>query len=103
MLPLSGIKVIDLGSVLILHTHPAIAEVAVVAMPHERLGETPCAFAVLNKGGSLTIQEVQTFLEDTRLAKQKFPEKLFLLASMPKTASGKIQKHVLRAACKTDT
>ena len=87
----------------ILHTHPAIAEVAVVAMPHERLGETPCAFAVLNKGGSLTIQEVQTFLEDTRLAKQKFPEKLFLLASMPKTASGKIQKHVLRARCKTDT
>ncbi|MFC4295933.1 AMP-binding protein [Novosphingobium tardum] len=87
----------------ILHTHPAIAEVAVVAMPHERLGETPCAFAVLNKGGSLTIQEVQTFLEDTRLAKQKFPENLFLLASMPKTASGKIQKHVLRARCKTDT
>lgn len=87
----------------ILHTHPAIAEAAIVAMPHERLGETPCAFIVLNNGGSLTIQDVQNFLEDTKLAKQKFPEKLSLLASMPKTASGKIQKHVLRARCKTDT
>lgn len=87
----------------ILHAHPAIAEVAVVAMPHERLGETPCAFVVLSKGGGLTLQEVQDFLEESKLARQKFPEKLFLLASMPKTASGKIQKHVLRARCKTDT
>ncbi|MDP3673491.1 MAG: AMP-binding protein [Novosphingobium sp.] len=87
----------------ILHTHSAIAEVAVVAMPHERLGETPCAFVVLNNGDSLTIQEVQNFLEEAKLAKQKFPEKLFLLDSMPKTASNKIQKHVLRTLCSTGT
>lgn len=87
----------------ILHTHPAIAEVAVVGKPHERLGETPCAFVVLNDGDSLTIQDVHNFLEDTKLAKQKFPEKLFVLDSMPKTASGKIQKHVLKARCASDT
>ncbi|RQW39373.1 cyclohexanecarboxylate-CoA ligase [Novosphingobium sp. LASN5T] len=86
----------------ILHTHPAIAEVAVVAMPHERMGETPCAFVVLSKGGGLTIQEVHDFLEESKLAKQKFPEKLILLDSMPTTASGKVLKHVLRAQCGAD-
>jgi len=86
----------------ILQTHPAIAEVAVVAMPHKRMGETPCAFVVLNKGDGLTLEEIQHFLEKTKLAKQKFPEKLFLLDSMPTTASGKVLKHVLRAQCSAD-
>jgi acyl-CoA synthetase (AMP-forming)/AMP-acid ligase II len=86
----------------ILHTHPSIAEVAVVAMPHVRMGETPCAFVVLNKGGRLTIQQIREFLDVSKLAKQKFPEKLFILDRMPKTASGKVQKHILRAKCSAD-
>lgn len=86
----------------ILHTHPAISEVAVVAMPHERMGETPCAFVVLSKGGGLTIQQIREFLDVSKLAKQKFPEKLFILDRMPKTASGKVQKHILRAKCSAD-
>ena len=63
---------------------------------------SPCAFVVLSKRGALTIQELQNFLEESKLAKQKFPEKLFLLDSMPTTPSGKVQKHVLRARCVAD-
>ncbi len=86
----------------ILHAHPAVAEVAVVAMPHERMGETPCAFVVLENDDALSLEEIQDFLEESKLAKQKFPEKLYLVDRMPKTASGKILKHVLRAQCRAD-
>ncbi|WP_353191839.1 AMP-binding protein [Pandoraea pnomenusa] len=80
----------------ILHTHPAIAEAAVVAMPHARLGETPCAWVVLREGTSLTFETLIEWLETARLARQKLPERLFVVEAMPKTPSGKILKHVLR-------
>lgn len=83
----------------VLHNHPAIAEAAVVAMPDERLGETPVAYVVLRKGKSVAFEELKAFLEEAKLARQKFPERLFILAEMPRTASGKILKHVLRAQC----
>ena len=41
------------------------------------------------------------FLEEARLARQKIPERLFVIAEMPRTASGKVLKHVLRARCKS--
>lgn len=78
-----------------LHRHPAIHEAAVVAMPHERLGETCCAYLVAD-GSELDVSALSTFLTTQGLARQKHPEKLVFLKEMPRTASGKIQKYVLR-------
>lgn len=81
----------------VLYSHPAILEVAVVSMPHQRLGEGVCAFVVLVKGMQLGgLEELRPFLEECRLAKQKWPERLEVVDELPKTASGKIRKDVLR-------
>lgn len=80
----------------LLHAHPDVLEAAVVAMPHTRLGETPCAYVVLKPGGSMDLAQMRAYLDAQRLARQKFPEQLFVIDAMPKTASGKILKHVLR-------
>lgn len=85
----------------ILHAHPAIAEAAVVAMPHERMGETPVAYVVFKEGKAVDFEGMKSFLEEARLARQKFPERLFVLEQMPRTASGKVLKHVLRARCRS--
>ncbi|MBC7284787.1 MAG: AMP-binding protein, partial [Hoeflea sp.] len=78
----------------VLYRHPAVAEAAVVAMPHLRMGETPAAFVVLRPGTTLTFEEMTAFLEEARLARQKIPERLFTIDQMPQTASGKVLKHV---------
>ncbi|MGM9486903.1 AMP-binding protein [Ideonella sp. YS5] len=80
----------------ILHRHPAIAEAAVVAMPHERLGETVCAYAVLRPGAALSFDQVLACMADAGVAKQKYPERLVLVPSLPRTASGKVRKDQLR-------
>ncbi|MSQ60777.1 MAG: cyclohexanecarboxylate-CoA ligase [Betaproteobacteria bacterium] len=84
----------------VLHTHPAIREAAVVAMPHERLGEGVCAFVMLkgNQGWSqgVDVAGLAQFLERAGLAKQKFPERVEVVADLPRTASGKVQKNILR-------
>jgi acyl-CoA synthetase (AMP-forming)/AMP-acid ligase II len=81
----------------VLHTHPAVAEAALVAMPHPRLGETPCAYIVLREGHRTTLEELKEFLEQARMARQKHPERLIVLEELPKTATGKVLKHMLRA------
>lgn len=81
----------------VLFSHPAIREAAAVAMPHPRLGEGVCAYVVLkNEGGSLTLEELKPFLEKSGLAKQKWPERVEVVNELPKTASGKVRKDVLR-------
>jgi acyl-CoA synthetase (AMP-forming)/AMP-acid ligase II len=80
----------------VLHTHPAIKEAAVVAMPHPRLGEGVCAFVIAQPGQSVDVQRIATFLEGVGLARQKFPERVELVDDLPRTASGKVQKNVLR-------
>lgn len=80
----------------ILHRHPAVAEAAVVAMPHERLGETVCAYVVTRSGQGLDFAQVQECMAVSGVARQKHPERLVLIDSMPRTASGKVQKERLR-------
>lgn len=80
-----------------IHKHPSILEAAVVAKPHQRMGETAMVFAVLRPGAQLTLEELVQFLEEEKLAKQKFPELLVVVDELPKTATGKVLKHVLRA------
>jgi len=75
--------------------HPAVADVAVVAVPDERLGERGCA-VVLPDGAAPTLTELTAYLDEQGMAKQFWPERLELVDEMPRTASGKIQKYVLR-------
>jgi non-ribosomal peptide synthetase component E (peptide arylation enzyme) len=79
-----------------LHTHPAIREAAVVAMPHERLGEGVCAFVIACPGHAIDVASAAAHLERAGLARQKFPERVELVEELPRTASGKVQKNVLR-------
>lgn len=90
----------------VLHQHQAISEAAVVAMPHQRLGEGVCVFLVTRASEQLSLVELQPFLEQSGLAKQKWPERVELCDALEKTASGKVKKDVLRqkvkAAIETD-
>jgi len=85
----------------LIYQHPAIQEVAVVAMPDPRLGERACAFAVLRQGASLTFPELVAFLGERHLARNYLPERLEVVDALPKTPSGKIQKVVLRGLAKS--
>jgi cyclohexanecarboxylate-CoA ligase len=80
----------------LLYAHPAVAEVAIVAMPDERLGERACAFVVLAEDGDLDFAAMQAHLDAHRLTKTYWPERLEVVAELPRTPSGKIQKFILR-------
>lgn len=80
----------------ILYEYNGLQEVAVVAMPHPRLGEGVCAFVIPAPGKTPTLAEITAFLDGRGLAKQKFPERLEIVSSLPRTPSGKIQKYILR-------
>jgi fatty-acyl-CoA synthase len=79
----------------VLLRHPAIQEVAIVGLPDTKWGEAPHAFVVLKAGASATADEIRTFARD-RLAHFKAPHTVTFIAELPKTATGKIQKFVLR-------
>lgn len=80
----------------VLHRHDMISEAAVVAMPHERLGEGVCVFLVTKNATVITLQQLQVFLKQSGLAKQKWPQRIELSYELAKTASGKVRKDVLR-------
>ena len=76
--------------------HPAVSEAAVVAAPDERLGERVCAFVMLRPGRSLTLDDVRNHFAGLRVARQKTPERLEVVADLPRTPSGKVKKYELR-------
>jgi cyclohexanecarboxylate-CoA ligase len=80
----------------LIYRHPHVAECAVVAMPDARLGERACAFVTPKPGASVDLAELTRFLADEGMAKTYWPERLELVAEMPRTPSGKIQKFKLR-------
>src|SRR5947209_4053829 len=75
--------------------HPAVQEVAIVGLPHERWGEAPHAFVVLRAGASATEEELLEFAR-AHLAHFKAPHGVGFRTELPKTATGKIQKYVRR-------
>ncbi|MFK8019322.1 MAG: AMP-binding protein [Pseudomonadales bacterium] len=77
-----------------LYKHPVVAEAAVVAMPDEKWGEVPCAFVELKSGQYFPEQELIDFCANN-MARFKRPKKV-VFGELPKTATGKIQKNVLR-------
>ncbi|MGG5888377.1 acyl-CoA synthetase [Falsiroseomonas sp. HC035] len=78
-----------------LYKHPAVAVAAVVARPDEKWGETPCAFVELRPGAAATAEDLIAWCKG-RLASFKVPRHV-VFAELPKTSTGKIQKHILRA------
>ena len=86
----------------LLHEHPAVSEVAIVAMPDERLGERACAFVVRvpEFEGEFGLAEVREYLDGHEVSKFYWPERVETLEEMPRTPSGKIQKFILRDRAK---
>ncbi|WP_340301369.1 AMP-binding protein [Roseobacter sp. HKCCD5988] len=78
----------------VLHRHPAVQLAAVVARPHAKWGESPCAFVELRVGSNPTEQEIIDFCRNN-IAHFKAP-KTVVFGELPKTATGKVQKYLLR-------
>jgi fatty-acyl-CoA synthase len=77
-----------------LYRHPAVAVAAVVAMPHDKWGETPCAFVELNAGQVADESTLRAWCRES-LAHYKVPNRI-VFETIPRTSTGKIQKFVLR-------
>ncbi|WP_194793207.1 AMP-binding protein [Raineyella fluvialis] len=78
--------------------HPAVRDVAVVAMPHPRLGESCCAFIVVQPDAHApSLQSVRAFFRMMEVARFKTPERVECVEALPMTPSGKVRKAVLRA------
>jgi acyl-CoA synthetase len=80
----------------VIASHPAVRDVAVVAMPDARYGEKVCAVVVPQAGQRLELAEIQRHFAGAGVARQKTPEALFLVDDLPRTASGKVRKADLR-------
>lgn len=77
--------------------HPDIEALAVVGMPDAKLGEKVCCYAVPKAGRDLpSVEALRSYLTDRGIAVQKTPEMIVLIDALPMTATGKIQKHLLR-------
>src|SRR5207253_2609821 len=72
----------------LLHQHPAVAAAAIVGYPDERLGERACAFVVLKPGQQLSLPDVQAWMEQSKVAKQYWPERLAIVEDLPRTPAG---------------
>jgi acyl-CoA synthetase (AMP-forming)/AMP-acid ligase II len=82
--------------------HPAVAEVAVVGLPHETYGEIACAVVVRNGPEPLTLTDLTAALDARGLPKRQWPERLVLRDELPRSSTGKILKSDLRADIVTD-
>jgi cyclohexanecarboxylate-CoA ligase len=81
----------------LLFEHPAVHSVAVVPMPDAALGERVCAFVVpSDPANPPALADLVRFLEAREISRRKLPERLEVVGELPATASGKVQKHVLR-------
>ncbi|WP_029046980.1 cyclohexanecarboxylate-CoA ligase [Cupriavidus sp. amp6] len=80
----------------LLYRHPAVAQVAIVAYPDERLGERACAFVVPRAGHDFDHAAMVDWLKGQKMALQYIPERLVVRDALPATPAGKIQKFRLR-------
>jgi long-chain acyl-CoA synthetase len=80
----------------VLHEHPAVAEVAVIGMPHPDLGEEVGAAVALKPGASATPDELRAFARD-KMAAYKYPRQVWLVDELPKGPTGKILRREVKA------
>ena len=85
----------------LLFRHPAVMSAALVGYPDLRLGERACAFVALRPGHRLDLKDVQAYMAENKVAKQYWPERIEVVADLPKTPAGKVQKFQLRELAKT--
>ena len=78
-----------------IYTHPSVRDVALVAVPSRKYGEEACAFVILKEGAIIEEEDIQKYV-NKNLAKHKVPKYILFTDSFPLTASGKIQKYLLR-------
>jgi len=78
-----------------IYTHEAVADVAVVAIPSKKYGEEVCAYVILKQDATATEEEIRRYV-NKRLAKHKVPRRVLFTDKFPLTASGKVQKYILR-------
>ena len=81
----------------LLYGHPGIADVAVVAVPDQRLTEKACAVVVARPGATVDLPSITAYLDGLAVARQKYPERIHLVEELPRTPTGKVQKFALRA------
>ena len=86
----------------VLIRHPGVRSVALVAVPHARLGEIGCACVVPEAGAGPSLEELCAFLKEAQMTPQFWPEQLLVLDQLPMTPSGKIQKFRLRELATED-
>ena len=80
----------------LLHATRCVEDVAIVAMPDQRLGERACAFVVAGAEGVPDLAAVREYLDELEVARQYWPERIETIEVLPRNASGKIQKFLLR-------
>lgn len=93
-----NIPVVEIEGVLC--KHPAVSAVSIVGYPDVRLGERACAFVVVRQGQTFDLETLQAHLAACKVAKQYWPERVEILAQLPVTPTGKIQKFKLKEAAK---
>jgi acyl-coenzyme A synthetase/AMP-(fatty) acid ligase len=81
----------------VLHRHPDVAKAAVLGVPHERLGESVCAFVQTRSGRQPDAGDLAAFMTGQDITRAKVPTEWHFVDEIPTTASGKVQKHLLRA------
>lgn len=89
-----NIPVVEIENLLV--EHPAITIAALVGYPDERLGERACAFVVAENGATVSLDDLRLWMDEKKVAKQYWPERIEIIQAMPRTPSGKIQKFLLR-------
>jgi cyclohexanecarboxylate-CoA ligase len=89
-----NVPVVEIENLLV--QHPAIAAASIVGYPDVRLGERACAFVVLKPGKQMSLADVQSWMSESKVAKQYWPERLEILGDLPRTPAGKVQKFKLR-------
>lgn len=82
----------------VLNAHPSVAEGVVVAAPDRKYGEVAAAIVVVHPTATLDLEQLRTHFAGHGLAKQKTPERLITVETLPRTALGKIRKADLRRA-----
>ncbi|CAH9106072.1 unnamed protein product [Cuscuta europaea] len=93
-----NISSVEVESVILNHT--GVSEVSVVAMPHPLWGESPCAFVVLKSTGNWTEANIMAHCREN-LPGYMVPKKVKFVTDLPRTSTGKVQKHLLRATAKS--
>jgi non-ribosomal peptide synthetase component E (peptide arylation enzyme) len=76
--------------------HPDVLDVAAVAMPDEALGEKVCVYVVPRTEEKPTVENIRSFMKEKGIAVYKIPERVEIIAAIPRNPVGKILKSVLR-------